>query len=295
MESPDSNDNEMQERAGWRRSCLEAIAILFEHYKLILIATALVGAAAVAVQHLIPKVYMSVAYLGPFDEQPARAAQVIIHSDPVLSSALEKFPGYQPGLPIEERRARLLKNLNWKLVSGSTPKSATYTLALFDSDPGRAQRMLTAIIDGWLTAAGPRPDLTERLTKALQANEAQAADLSQIISELKKRPEAMFPDSRSNYFPPNIADIIKMRTETAARIFDLTAALRAGSRDWVFSEPTLPEQPSGPGKVTVALVSMGIALVGLIAALLLDWRLKLASKTPAYAPIFARIRRAIPW
>jgi hypothetical protein len=58
--------------------------------------------------------------------------------------------------------------------------------------------------------------------------------LALVIAELKKRPDAMFADARNGYFPPNVVDMIKMRTEIAAKIVELTMELRAGSRDMIF-------------------------------------------------------------
>jgi hypothetical protein len=105
---------------------------------------------------------------------------------------------------------------------------------LDDTDPRRAQALLNAIVDGWLESIRPRPNRTARLQKLLEASEAQADDLSLVVAELKKRPDAMFADARNGYFPPNIVDMIKMRTEIATRIVDLTMELRAGSRDMIF-------------------------------------------------------------
>jgi hypothetical protein len=163
-----------------------------------------------------------------------------------------------------------------------------------DTDPHRAQALLGAIIDRWLEAEQPRPDTSFRLEKTLEASEAQSADLAQVIAELKKRPDAMFADARNGYFPPNIVDMIKMRTETAARIVELTMALRAGSRDLICAPASLPEQPSGPHKILIAVASMAVTFVGLIAFYLLRWRLMILASRPLYAPALARIRRAVP-
>jgi uncharacterized protein involved in exopolysaccharide biosynthesis len=166
---------------------------------------------------------------------------------------------------------------------------------LDDGDPRRAQSILNAILDAWLETLAPRPDSSARLGKALEASEAQAADLSQVISELKKRPESMFADVRNGYFPPNVADMIKMRTDTLARIIELQVLLRPGSRDLIFSQPTLPEEPSAPRKKLIVSISMAITFVGLIAFFLLSWSMHVAAGRPVYAPIFARMRQAMPW
>jgi hypothetical protein len=303
------------ERGNWRVVCLDGLAVLVERWKLIAILTLLAGVLAYGIMSFLPKVYTSIAYVGPLEDSSAKGpdvkgppdlvakgsdlvmkgADVVVQSAPVLDAVLAKFPQYRSGYSLEERRDYLSSRLAWKIVKGSPQKAALYTVKLEDTDPHRAQSMLSAILDTWLEIIGPRPDTSVRLSKTLEASEAQAADLSQVIAELKKRPEAMFADARNNYFPPNIADMIRTRTETASRIADLTMALRAGSRDLIFSPPTLPEQPSGPSKITYVPVSMAVTFFGLIAFLLLSWSLSLAARKPAYAPMVARMRRSMPW
>jgi hypothetical protein len=89
--------------------------------------------------------------------------------------------------------------------------------------------------------------------------------------------------------------MIKMRTEIAARIVELTMELRAGSRDMIFGSPTLPEQPSNSSKKSIVLISMLAAFGGLIAFFLLHWYLTIVARQPLYAPAIAQLRRAIHW
>jgi hypothetical protein len=288
-------DEAGNEQRGWKVTFLDSFAVLAENMRFLLLATLVVGAAAMGTALWLPKVYTSVAFLGPMDEQYAKAAEVVIQSAPVLDSVIGKFPQYRSGYPLEERRDHLAARLSWKIVKGSPPKSAIYTLKFDDTDPHRAQGMLSTILDVWLETIGPRPDNSARLTKSLAASEAQADDLGHVIAELKKRPDAMFADARNNYFPPNIVDMIKMRTETAAKIVELEAALRPGTRDLIFSPPVLPEQPSSPNKKLIVAISMAATLFGLIGFFLLNWSLKLAAEKPVYAPIISRIRGAFRW
>ena len=275
-----------------RRSLLlDGIAVLAERLRLILGVTLLAGVAAFGVALWLPKTYTSVAFLGPMDEMVGRGAEGVIHSAPVLDPIIEKFPQYKSGYGLEDKRKLLSSSLRWETLGGADPKAAIFSLSFGDTDPVRAQSLLAALLDRWLETRKPGPDTSARLEKALEASEAQAADLSQVIAELKKRPDAMFADGHNGYFPPNIVDMIKMRTETASRIVDLTMALRAGSHDLIFSPPTLPQEPSGPRKKVIVFAAMVGVLVALIAFLLLRWGLGLASEDPAYAPTIARIRK----
>ena len=282
-------------RGNWTAVYLEGLAVLVEHWKFIVIATLVVGALAYGASLLLPKVYSSVAYIGPLDEANAKTAEVVIQSPSVLDPVIEKFPQYRDRYSLEDRREYLNSKLYWKVVKGSPPKSAIYTLRLDDGDPNRAQGMLIAILDRWLESLAPRPDNSARIEKTLEASERQSNDLSQVIAELKKRPDALVADIRSGYYPPNIVDMIKMRTETAARIVELTQQLRAGSRDLIFKSPSLPEQASGPNKKMIVAIAMAVTFFGLIVFFLLDWRVQIAAGKPVYAPMFTRMRRAMPW
>ncbi|MEA2884485.1 MAG: hypothetical protein QOH32_3741 [Bradyrhizobium sp.] len=274
---------------------LDALAFLVERWKFILTTTLIAGMLAYGVTLLLPKVYTSVAYLGPMDENFAKSNEVLIQSAPVLDTVIGNFPQYRPGYSLEDRREYLASRLGWKIAKGSTPKSAMYTLSLDNRDPHLAQSMLNAILDRWLETLAPRPDTSDRLTKTLEASETQANDLSQVISELKKRPDAMLPDLRTGYYPPNVTDMIKMRTETAAKIVELTQQLRAGTRDLIFRAPDLPGQPSGPRKMIIVTAAVTVALCGSIAFFLIYWGLSRVAGRPAYARVFARLHRAIPW
>ena len=279
----------------WKSVFLGGMAMLAARLRLIVGLTLLAGAAAYGVAYWLPKIYTSVAYLGPLEDSNAKTAEAVIQSGPVLDPVIAKFPQYQSGRSLEEKRTYLNSNLRWQILRGSPSNSAIYTLSFDDTDPQRAQALLNAIVDGWLESIRPHPDKTVRLQKILEASEAQAADLALVIAELKKRPDTMFADARNGYFPPNIADMIKMRTEIAARIVELTMELRAGSRDMIFGPATLPEQPSNSNKKSIVVISMLIAFGGLIAFFLLRWHLMIIATQPIYAPGIAQIRRAIPW
>jgi hypothetical protein len=274
---------------------LDALAFLAERWKFILTTTLIAGVLAFGVTLLIPKLYTSLAYLGPMDEAYAKSNQALIQSAPVLDTAIGNFPQYRPGYSLEEKREYLDSRLSWRMIRGSTPKSAMYTLGLEDTDPHLAQSMLSAILDSWLETLAPRPDNRDRLTKTLEASETQANDLSQVISELKKRPDAMVPDVKTGLFPPNIGDMIRMRTETAAKIVELTQQLRAGTRDLILRAPDLPGQSSAPRKMIIVPAAMAVALFGSIGFFLIYWGLSRVAGRPGYARVFARLHRVVPW
>jgi hypothetical protein len=114
---------------------LDCMAALVARWKLIVVVTLLVGFAAGGVAYWLPKIYTSVAYLGPLEESVAKGDDAVIHSAPVLDPAIAKFPQYRPGYGLEAKRAELAASLHWQIVKGSPLKSAIYTLSLDDTDP----------------------------------------------------------------------------------------------------------------------------------------------------------------
>ncbi|MFB9265944.1 hypothetical protein ACFFWD_22770 [Bradyrhizobium erythrophlei] len=246
-------------------------AVLLRRWKSIVAVAVIASLAGAAIALLMPRTFTSIAYLGPLDEANGKSTGAIMRSPPIVDPVLAKFRDFRAGHSLDERRADLAASLNWQLLRGSPLTSGLYTLELQDTDAKRAQAILNEVLDRWLEASKPRPDTAVRLQKMLEASEAQSADLSQAIDELKKRPDAMFADSRGGYLPPNIVDMIKLRTETAARILELTAGLRAGSRDLIFSPPSLPDQPDGRGTTRFALGSMLAAVGALVLRYLCLW------------------------
>src|SRR4051794_4873366 len=108
---------------------LDALAFLAERWKFILTTTLIAGVLAFGVTLLIPKVYTSVAYLGPMDEAYAKSNEALIQSAPVLDTAIGNLPQYRPGYTLEERRG----NLGSPRASGDrggTAESTQETLSL---------------------------------------------------------------------------------------------------------------------------------------------------------------------
>lgn len=204
-----------------------------------------------------------------------------------------KFPEYEAGSDLADRRQHLNRNIQWLMTKGANPKLALYSLAVIDGRSGRAQALLKAVIDNWLEVTGPPADSRARLEKSLEANELQAKDLSLVIDGLKKRPDLLMPDVKNGYLPLNIGEMIKMRTETEGKVEDLKEQLKTKSRDLIFEAPDLPTRPSGPRKVLIVGISAIVALGALIAYVLLLRFLQTSAGRPAYAPFFKRIDQAI--
>lgn len=278
---------------------LEASIAVAENLKLLIAGPIIAGLIAyVVVATGVARNYTSAAFIGPIEEQVAKTAEAMIHSPTVLDAVLRKFPDYPaPGMANDLRRGGLDARLQWTIAKGADPKkNAMYGISFEDTDPARAQAILRAVIDEWLNNLAPRADNKARIGIILKAAEAQVADLSRVIDEIKKRPELLIPDAKNNYLPPNLADMIKLRTEGVTRVEDLKILLSAGSRDMVFSEPSLPTIQSSPVKRLVVLYSMLGTFVLLLIIALLRHAFHTSARRPEISSRVSRIAALVrPW
>src|ERR1051325_9015722 len=70
---------------------LDALIIVSERWKLLILGPLIAGAVAYAGTVLLPKSYMSYAFLGPLDEATARKTASLILSPLILDVTLHKF------------------------------------------------------------------------------------------------------------------------------------------------------------------------------------------------------------
>lgn len=110
---------------------LDCMAMLAARLRLIVGLTLLAAAAAYGIAYWLPKVYTSVAYLGPLEASNAKTAEAVIRSGPVLDPVIAKFPQYQSARGLEEKRAYLISNLRWQILTGSPSTSAIYALSFW--------------------------------------------------------------------------------------------------------------------------------------------------------------------
>jgi hypothetical protein len=285
---------------------LDALYELIRKLPLLLLGPLAVGGIAYFGVAAIPATYTSTVTIGPIDETIGKTSDALIHSPVVLDAVLLKFPQYPNlDLPPDRRRAYLdervrwstVKPIDWNATRVADPKIRRnfYVMTVDDSDPKNAQELARTLVTAWLTALQPRPDTRARLEKLLSAAERQAVDLSQAIADLQKRPELLVPDHRTGYLPPDISEMIKLRTESATQIEDIKEQLAGGSPDWVLAPPTFPSLQSWPIKRAVVINAMVWAFAILVGSVLLIFFLRMASQNPIYGPKLRRLRSGLIW
>jgi hypothetical protein len=246
-----------------------------------------------------PKIFSSVAYLGPLDEAKAKYAGSVLHSGPVMKIALEKFADYpESGTPDRERREHLAKDIQFFPATGSDPKRPSlYVLEVSDADPARARAIASSLIDAWLATTKPLPEAAARLGRLLKTTETQISDLSTLINEFLKHPELL--GSKPGNMPADVASLIKLRADSIEKVEDIKSELAGIGTDVIFSPPTMPDKaaPDAPGLSPwrAIIKAMGITFVALVIIVLLRHILLLNMSSPIYASRMQRICEALPW
>jgi hypothetical protein len=274
---------------------LDGLIILSDRWKLLVVGPLIAGAVAYAGAFLLPRSYVSLAYLGPLDDTTARRTSSLILSPLVLDATLRKFQ--QPpfsSMTMDEARIYLQERVEFTLAPGGDPKvSSLYVLKAVDSQPARARDLLTTIIDIWLVAMQPPPDRLASLKRLQEGIEVQAADLSSAITRLMNHPELLSGDIKTGYAPVNIADMIKLRTEGVSRSEDLRTAMAGPGRDIIVSPPTLPATPVGPIKRKIVAIVVASTFAVLVVLLLLRGLLLPILANSSHMPKLQRIGSAL--
>lgn len=282
---------------------LDFVPPVLRAWKLIVVATVAAGVVAYFVGIFTvlhpPKIFSSVAYIGPLDEAKAKYAGSVLQSGPVMRTALKKFADYPvPGASDRQRRERLARELQFFPATGSDPKRPSlYVLEVSDTDPARAQAIASSLIDAWLATTRPQPGAAARLGRLLKATETQISDLSTFIDELLKHPELV--GSKSDNIPADIASLIELRAESIGKVEDIKGELAGIGTDVIFSPPTMPDKsvPDAPrlSPWRAVLKAMGITFVALLVIVLLRHIVLQNMNSPHYGSRMQRICEALPW
>lgn len=282
---------------------LDLIPSFLQAWKFILLTTMAAGAIAFFFSSsnapYPSKNYSSVAYIGPLGETKAKYAESILRSEPILKSVLEKFPDYpERETSNRNRRELLAKHVQFAPAAGADPKRPSlYVLEVSDTEPARAQAIVSALIDAWLASTKPQEGAATRLNRLLEATQAQISDLSVVIREMLKNPELIAP--RPGYSPPDVARLIELRTNSIGKAEDIKGELAGISSDIIFSPPTMPDRSMpDPPKISpwrAVLRAIGVTFVLLAAIIVLRHILTRSMSNPLYKAKMQRIREALPW
>jgi hypothetical protein len=256
----------------------QAFLVLLKHWKLLIIGSLIAGAVAYSGSFLLGKSYRSYAYVGPLDEALGKRSATLIQSPVVLDAAVRGLPvKLSSSIPANESRAYVAQRIRFRPINAADPKlQQLYVFEAVDSQPARAQAILTAVIGAWVTAMKPPPGKLASLERMKEALELQSANLSTAIASLMQHPELLRADVKTGYAPVNVGDLIRLRTEGIIKSEELKSAMAGLGDDIVVLPPTMPEVPVGAARRLIVMLAIGITFVILsgfllVRGLLLPW------------------------
>jgi uncharacterized protein involved in exopolysaccharide biosynthesis len=246
-------------------SLRDFVEIVWRNLKLLLIAPALAGLAAFVVTSVTPKWYTSVAYL-TLDEPGARSADAIMHSSPVLDAVSRAVGDSEQAS--DALRDALDRNRRIVVAPGNVEGAAKlFRLEYSDRDPRRAQKINDAFISAWIDAEKPPSDAQSKVNADIGRIQLRLASVSEVLDELLNRVQAAVDANQKN---PNevavkVRDLVLANHLDFAEVVAVLRKMRGISRAVVFSEPSLPQEPSWPKRAIVSILAAFAA--GLIAVI----------------------------
>jgi hypothetical protein len=240
------------------------VRVIGENLKLLLVGPAIAALIAFAVASAIPKWYTSVVYLN-LDETAARVADARMRSNPVLDKVLSEYT--PPKSTLEARRQYLEENRRIVVAAGETQKtSKLFRMEYTDTSPQVAQKVNSLLIAAWLESTKPAPNSRQNLEAEIDRVDTQAKSITELIERLQKdAPSLVNQQSMQGELATPIIGLITKRDQNLATLIGLRNSLNGISRDVVFGQPDLPEEPSWPRRgIVTGLVGFSTALLLLI-------------------------------
>jgi hypothetical protein len=244
------------------------LLLLVSRYYVAIIVTGLVGlAAGWGVGTMLPKRYTSAVYLR-LDENAARSTDALMSAAPVLDKVLAQVP--VPGATVEQRRRRLDSERSLSVAPNEVARtSGLFQMQVADTDPARAKAIAAAFLDAWLEATKPTGDKKTQLEQQIARLERELAWTTEAIAQARKDPAAAATTAQGAgliVLGSPMTMLVGKYEELVTSLEKTQQEAKGLSRDVILSEPTLPEEPSGPRKAPIML---GVALAA--EALLLLW------------------------
>lgn len=234
-------------------SLRDLVDIVWRNLKLLLIVPALAGLAAFAATSVVPKWYTSVAYL-KLDQSGANRADVLMHSPPVLD-AVSRAIG-DTGQPSDARREALDRNRRIVVAPGNVQGTSNlFRLEYSDRDPRLAQKINGAFISAWIEAEQPPADAPSNVDADLNRIVSRLTTLSRLLDVLLGRAQATVDANRKDEIAITVRDLLLANHLDFADIIAVHRAMQGISRAVVFSEPSLPQEPSWPKRTIVSILT----------------------------------------
>nr|WP_295885367.1 hypothetical protein [uncultured Devosia sp.] len=268
-----TNDSETQPPAyDAHFGLLDAIVVVAEAWKMLVIACILAVAAAFGYFQLQPQIYQSDAVVS------LDAVQLVRFSAPDF---LERT-GVDTAM--------------WNLDLGHAeptvdPTAKPYSVSFRAGSPQAAQASLDAVIKAF--AAETTPDATR--TEILQRSKARILkaldDLDLISSRLAAEADSTIPGSESELYARSVVLLLDQQAKREDELLDVESKLK-GANDVVLSPPSLPSTPVPRSLRAVIFASVGLAIFLVLCFAFGREAVRRAARTASGAEKLLRLRRA---
>lgn len=222
-----------------------------DNLKLLLVGPIVAALIAFAVASAMPKWYTSVVYLN-LDETAARIADARMRSNPVLDKVLSEYT--PPKNTLEARRQYLEDNRRIVVAPGETLRtSKLFRMEYSDTSPQIAQKANSLLIEAWLESTKPPPNSRQALEAEIERTDSQTKSITELIDRLQKdAPSQVNQQGTQGELATPLVGLITKRDQNLAMLIGLRNLLNGISRDVIFGQPDLPEEPSWPRRGIIA-------------------------------------------
>ncbi len=272
-------------------SVLDALIVIAENIRLLILGPVLVGLLAWGVPYALPQRFTSEAVMAlPTSSTALNSPQVIamVLSPWVLDPVIKSFRLFD-NLPIELARTRFTDQ-----IRVSVGKDTLLRLEVTAKTAVTAQAIANAIVDSWLKSTLPgeldRQDLEKRLAYAKFALEAVNRLLDRLTSE---EPANLKEPLQRGERGSSIVSVGELQSRYFGEVQSISRALLGLSRDVIRQPPTLPTEPASPKKGLIAIVAALVSGVVLLLWAFARRAWSTAAQDPRSAEKLAKLRAAI--
>jgi hypothetical protein len=251
---------------------LDAIVVIAEAWKMLVIACILAVAAAFGYFQLQPKIYQSNAVVSLDAVQLARFSAPDFLERTGVDTAMWNLDMTHADPTID-------------------PTAKPYSVSFRAQSPQAAQAGLDAVIKAFTAETAPDATRTEILQRSRDRIIKALEDLDLISTKLAAEADTTIPGSESELYARSVVLLLDQQAKREDELLDVELKLK-GSSDIVLAPPSLPTTPLPRSLRAVVVASLGLAIFLVLAFAFGREAVRRAASTAAGAEKLLRLRRA---
>ena len=251
---------------------LDAVVVIAEAWKLLVVACVLAVAAAFGYFQLQPETYQSDAVLSLDSQQLAHFSA----------------PDFLERTGIDGA----MWNLNLTHATGTlVPTAERYAVSFRASWPQAAQANLDAVIKAFIVEITPDAGRTEVLQLAKERIQNTLEDLSLIRANLATTADVEGVSPPRELYARSVALLLERQAKLEDELLDVGLQLKGGS-EVVVAPPSSPSEPLPRSIRAILMASIGAAIFLVLSFAFAREAVRRAARTEAGAEKLMRVRRA---